>query len=464
MQFANPPFRFGLKAALAVELILLCLAAPLVYLPEHFPSWTLGLALALAASTWLWRRWCLQKWIQRSPVEWPLFFLFGVMLPVAVAVAPTPLRELYSIPKALVLVWNFCLFWTIVTYSSQNLEMYQLCVSGFCLGGVAVAILALLGTQWQNKMFGLDVLLYQLPRPLEKVFKGASDGFNPNQVAGTLLYLLPLQIWLCVDEGWRRRRWLILGASLAALFLTGIVFTVAQSRGALLGLAASLLLMGLLPYRWGRWLLIALVALMLFTLPFVPVADWLARADQSTTMQTTTGISSFAGRQEIWTRALYGIQDFPFTGMGLGTFRQLMHQLYPTILLPNDVDFAHAHNFFLQTALDFGLPGLIAVLAIYLLAIVLLLTTALGAPLPASRIYALGLLGAVVAQTIFSMMDAVALGSKTNFMFWYLFALIFGLAGLTENKGTVASLPTAWAKRGDSSSESPENRTIPATG
>src|SRR5881628_3808666 len=108
MQSAKQSFRLGLKAALAFELFLLFLAAPFVYLPEHFPSWTLGLALALAASTWLWRRWHLQQWIQRSPAEWPLFFLFGVMLPVAVAVVPAPLRQLYSTPKALILLWNFC--------------------------------------------------------------------------------------------------------------------------------------------------------------------------------------------------------------------------------------------------------------------------------------------------------------------------------------------------------------------
>jgi len=428
-----------MMASFVLELFLLFLAAPFIYLPERFPSSVITLALLLAASTWLWRRWRLHQWLERSPAEWPLFFLFGIMLPVAVAVAPAPLRQLYAIPKALILLWNFCLFWTIVTYSSQNAAIYRFCVIGFLLGGLVVAGIALLGTQWQNKLLGLNVLLDHFPRPLEKAFKGASDGFNPNQVAGTLLYMLPLQIALLVYEIVYKRRWLILSLSIAGFLVTGLVFTAAQSRGALVGLAASLVVMSLLPYRKGRWLLLGLIAFLLMTLPFLPITHWLANADKSTTVQLTPGVTSFDQRQEIWTRALYGIQDFPFTGMGLGTFRQLVHQLYPTILIPNDLDFAHAHNFFLQTALDFGLPGLIAILALYLLALGLAIPLVLKPPSPLQRVYALGLLGALLAQTIFSMMDAIALGSKTNFMFWYLFALIFSLTEFEAKRAFLSS-------------------------
>lgn len=41
----------------------------------------------------------------------------------------------------------------------------------------------------------------------------------------------------------------------------------------------------------------------------------------------------------------------------------------PCLVAP-DFDIAHAHNFFLQTALDSGLPGLLALLAIYMVAVV----------------------------------------------------------------------------------------------
>jgi putative inorganic carbon (HCO3(-)) transporter len=38
--------------------------------------------------------------------------------------------------------------------------------------------------------------------------------------------------------------------------------------------------------------------------------------------------------------------------------------LYPFFTVPPDTDIAHAHNIFLQTALDLGIPGLVAYLAL----------------------------------------------------------------------------------------------------
>ena len=84
------------------------------------------------------------------------------------------------------------------------------------------------------------------------------------------------------------------------------------------------------------------------------------------TAKDLTDINSLAGRQEIWSRALYAIQDFPLTGTGPGLFRELVPPLYPLFRLSSDKDIAHAHNQWLQTALDFGLPGLIAYLALWL--------------------------------------------------------------------------------------------------
>lgn len=52
-------------------------------------------------------------------------------------------------------------------------------------------------------------------------------------------------------------------------------------------------------------------------------------------------------RVEIWSRAVYAIQDFPFTGCGLGTFRRIVPILYPLFLISSDADIGHAHNLFL---------------------------------------------------------------------------------------------------------------------
>ncbi len=80
-------------------------------------------------------------------------------------------------------------------------------------------------------------------------------------------------------------------------------------------------------------------------------------------------MNTLSGRVEIWSRAIYAIQDFAFTGMGMNTFRHIVNVLYPLQTITADVpvkDIGHAHNLFLQTALDLGIPGLIGFIAMYI--------------------------------------------------------------------------------------------------
>jgi putative inorganic carbon (HCO3(-)) transporter len=104
---------------------------------------------------------------------------------------------------------------------------------------------------------------------------------------------------------------------------------------------------------------------------------------------------------------VYAIQDFPFTGTGLGTFRRVAPLLYPLFLIGSELDIGHAHNVFLQVALDLGLLGLVAYLALIISAIWI------GWRLARSRSewgwLGLGIVGALVAFHIYGLTDAVAL-------------------------------------------------------
>ena len=346
------------------------------------------------------------------------------MLPISIWAAPTPLREEYSIPRALILVWNFFLFWTIVSHAGRRRALFHLCVVGFGAVGVGIAVAALFGTGWPGKFPLIGPLLSRLPTPLVGRLDGAEAGFNPNQVAGTLLYVLPLLIALAVYGLVRRRRewttWLTAGLTAAII---GGVLVLSQSRGGLLGLAAGMAVMLLINWRWGRWLLLAGTLAALIGLALVPLDSLSGNLENAQNVEQVAGSLTLAGRIEIWSRALYGIQDFSFTGMGLGTFRKIVHILYPLFTIAPDNDFAHAHNFFLQMALDFGIPGLLALLALYMAGG----TVVVALWQRGDRVWAVGLLGILVGQTVYSMFDAVAMGSKVNFLFWYLFALLFAL-------------------------------------
>ncbi len=167
------------------------------------------------------------------------------------------------------------------------------------------------------------------------------------------------------------------------------------------------------------------------------------------------------GRLELWSRALYGIQDFPLTGMGMNAFRKRMPVLYPTFLTSPDLHVAHAHNHLLQAALDSGLPGLVAYASIRMLAAVLLLRVWCRPRVPAHRVMAGGLGAGLIAHFVFSMTDVIPLGSKVGVLFWLTLALTVGLHGVNSRvQGPLAPNPVTRVRSHDRESS---RRPRPAT-
>lgn len=451
------------------ELLCLLLAAPALFFARSAPAWAPWVALGLLGASWLWRRWQLGVWLARTPADWPIFFLFGVMLPVSLWAAPDPLRVQYSNGRAVILVWNFCLFYTVVTYASRRPGALRGFTWLFVAAAAGIALLAPLGIDWLNKFEPLAPLLARIPPILRGVFAGAESGFSGNQVAGTLLYVLPLlyALVLYAPAGQRLRRpawWIV--ACLA--FYMSLVMVLTQSRGGLLGLGLGLLVVVLLPARWGRWALAAAFPALLATAPLwvVPMLDMvggLSTAVAAAGVETTAlDATTLVGRQEVWVRAIFGIEDFFFTGMGLGTFRAIMPVFYPMFSVGPDFDIAHAHNFFLQTALDFGVPGLVALLAIYLVVLERIAgmwrtrAPAQGVlPLGINwRTWGAGLAGCLAAQTLYSQFDAVAMGAKPSFLFWWLLALALG-AGNWVVTGSGLGDATGGAVAHDATAQTP---------
>jgi putative inorganic carbon (HCO3(-)) transporter len=130
-------------------------------------------------------------------------------------------------------------------------------------------------------------------------------------------------------------------------------------------------------------------------------------------------------RQELWPVAITALTDFPFSGAGLGTFRHVAIRLYP-LSLPPEFDVGHAHNVFLQVALDVGLPGLIAYLALTLLAVSICWTAAVRDR--ALRPIGLGLLAGLGAFHLYGLADALAMGSKPALLIWVLMGITTALA------------------------------------
>jgi len=210
--------------------------------------------------------------------------------------------------------------------------------------------------------------------------------------------------------------------------LAGAVLVLTQSRSGLLGLAAALLVMLLLAGRKLRGVVVLLVAVGLLAaiagFAYLMPERWVnGVGGPSLPSSNAVALDTLDGRLEIWSRALYGIQDFPFTGMGMNTFRTVVPALYPLFLIGPEFDIAHAHNTWLQVALDLGLPGLVAYIAVWLITLKLLLDVRRVANDPLLRATSIGMLGCLAGYFVYSLLDTVALGARPGFLWWMLLAL-----------------------------------------
>ena len=413
---------------LFVELVLLALTAPVLYFPGRFEAQEIAVAVGILAAGWVWRRFTIGVWLRRTPADWPLFFLFLVMLPISVWAAPGPLREQYALPRAMILIWNFFLFWTVVSHASRRRELFHLFVAGFAGIGLGIAVAALFGTQWKTTIPVLQPFFARIPTPLAGIFADAESGFNANQVAGVLLYVLPVVLALTVSALRKRsQQRLLVGIVVLAPML--LMLALSQSRSGYMGFVLALTVVGFVPFRWGRWGLLIGGVILLAVLPFVSFDNLIGLVADAPPVEAVGGTSTLGFRQVVWQAALYGINDFSFTGMGLGTFRKISFLLYPMVSISPTYDIAHAHNFFLQSALDFGLPGLIALLSIYGLALCQVFSLLPRTNSAGQRgLLGVGLLAALVGQSAYSLLDAVSMGSKPNLVLWLLLALIFATA------------------------------------
>jgi putative inorganic carbon (HCO3(-)) transporter len=153
------------------------------------------------------------------------------------------------------------------------------------------------------------------------------------------------------------------------------------------------------------------------------------------------GVSaSMAGRLEIWSRGWYMVQDFPFTGIGMGLHEKMIEVMYPYFI--NPIPLAHAHNLFLQVAVDLGIPGLIAWLGI-LVNVILACITLIRSREPLLRAAGAGLLASNVALCVHGLTDAVTWGMvRTAPLVWALWGLAIGAALLCKPPAGPASEPS----------------------
>jgi putative inorganic carbon (hco3(-)) transporter len=386
----------------------------------------------------------------RTPLDWALLLL-AVMLLVSLWAT---FSIAFSLPKIAGLVFGLGLFYSVVARGRAAPGGWGEVAAVYLALGAGVAAVGLLGTRWSAKIPVLTAIAARLPADLITL-PGAENGLQPNEVAGVLVWVAPVAValagavWLNFDvlaESHGRAHITAAGVLLTFVALgTAGVLVLTQSRSGLLGLAAALLTMVSLGW-WARpgshlaapvpgrrpiWLIGSVTALALMVGVGFLFRQPIAAASRQFLAPAASGpasddaLNTLDARVEIWSRAIYGIEDFPFTGMGLNTFRKLVNVLYPLFTISPDIDIAHAHNTWLQVALDLGLPGLVAYLGVWLATLVMLFQSLRrSAPVaPLLWALALGLLGALAGSFGYGLTDTVALGARPGFLWWMLLAL-----------------------------------------
>lgn len=436
-----------------IELLLLLLLAPLLIFPQPAVApWLLGLIPLLWACRWV----AQGRLTVRTPLDVPLLILL-IMTLVGLAAAYDPAR---SLPKVCGLLLGVALFYAMVNGIRTRRGLW-LAAALILAGGAAMAAASLVGAHWAGRksplLFPFLSAVYERVPTLLQGVPRAERGFNANQVAGALTLFVPLAAVLLLHAFRRRSSPILLHVLLtlglaAALGLTAFTLLLTQSRMAYVAVSLALLLSGATLGRWPRRVVLVLllvgIGLLVYHGP-----DRVGQALFGVpNLESLAEETSWVGRVEIWRRSLRVIRDHPLTGIGFDALFPVIHARYPTFLIPAGRDATHAHNLFLQTGLDLGLPGL-AAFAWLLLAFWWMMAQvwrrapsaadgdragALGGPAALAAGLGLGLL----AQMTFGLADAIALGQKPGVFTWAILGL--GAALWTLDVGRRTSHAGRW--------------------
>lgn len=396
------------------EWLILLLLMPIILFPPRYGL----LALLVIPVLWGARKLADGHFVPPTPYDLALLLLL-IMVGVSVWAAFDPAL---SMPRVAAILLGVALFYGAVARGRSGRGRVWPVVVFVLAAGALMGLIGLIGVVWAPPFDYLNGARALLPRAV--AIPGAVGGVvSPNELAGVLCWVGPLALGCLIGAARRRPRGALLIILLLTLFLLLTSFLVAAtlSRGGMVALAAGvvLVLAFFIPFRWRLVLLVGFV---------VVVIGLIAYGGSQLEEDIVGDMMGLSGRLEIWSRALLGIADFPLTGMGVSGFRQVVHVLYPLFTISSEIDLGHAHNHLLQAALDLGLPGLVAYLALWLISAGLLALTArrlVRRRATRHPYYALvaGLAGSLLAGWLFGLVDAVALGARPAFLWWLLLGL-----------------------------------------
>ena len=352
---------------LYLDLACTTLAAILWFALPQIGAWPLVLALF----PWMLRIVRTGRLTQGTPFDLPLVLF---LLTAALAVWAAYDRDA-AWAKFWLIVGAVLLFYAFANARTAQATLRVWVVTGLAVGLSLYFLATNDWTRWQTEAGAvarlgqsLQVLLPPVPGPR----------LNPNEVGGLLAMMLPFAAWATLSPWLRRRslpdqrKWAIwlralpLGGALA-LVLLGLLMT--ASRGAWLACGVAGLVGGLCwvtgcvsrsNLRHTGLVMGPLVVALILAVGIG--ALWLV-ADVIPIAQLFDPRTLFS-RLQFQRNSLTLVKDYALLGAGLDGFQML----YSTYVLLIHVGYiSHSHNLFLGVAIDQGLPGLLALIWMWVL-------------------------------------------------------------------------------------------------
>ncbi|MCF7838618.1 MAG: O-antigen ligase family protein, partial [Candidatus Marinimicrobia bacterium] len=423
---AGPPPRPGWDGALGVWLLLAVVAGPLLF--GAVRPWSangLSTLILLGGATWFVRR----RPAESEALVLPPGFVPGavLLLWLGLLVFTTPFRVLAGLEWILLCTALLTCWWG-WDFGRRYHGLARAFLLVLVLGGSLLAWYALILHQQGLRS------VWWLERPTDYAMRASATYMCPNHFANLLAILILLGVGVMFSRSSGVARRVVAGYSIL-IMLPALLLT--QSRSGILGLGVGLgVTLLLLSARRGRkcflWAL--------FGLPTLAVAAAAALWFGSEIIRHRFNAKDFGGsavsRVAIWRDSWPMVTDSPWFGHGGGSYRWLFPSYKGSLLSQRWV--RYAHNEYIHTAADYGLPGL----ALFAVLLTWLGVALLRAALRSGRDGALaaGALGALVASAVHACFDF-------NFHIFgcvLVLALVIGLClGLTRSE----SVPRHWPQR-----------------
>jgi hypothetical protein len=184
---------------------------------------------------------------------------------------------------------------------------------------------------------------------------GSGDTMNSNKLAAHLLTIVPLTTLFVFLK---QARWIRLAALISLPFILNLI-VLANSRGATLGLAASVVAAIPLVRRGYRKRIVVGGLLGAAALFFLADPEYIARQQTIVSHED----NSAQTRLHLWAGATAMIVDYPLGAGGRG-FQALSPKYIPYLEDSGDDEGRSSHNTYIQVAVDWGVQGLVLFLAL----------------------------------------------------------------------------------------------------